>query len=153
MPSYTQGLDSLIQRIPFLGATIGYWSKYIYIYISNMSIEALPLRNSIVLTMSNLFQETSSLVHALAKTSPCTQGVECWGQSFHTTWFHFIGDLHHINIIMDFRRIYFKAQKSPYLQKWCRSPWSKTHGDIISSRPIIRAHGTTSHLGSHGLEG
>ena len=42
-----------------------------------MSIEALPLRNSIVLTMSNLFQETSSLVHALAKTSPCTQGVEC----------------------------------------------------------------------------
>ena len=91
----------------------------------------------------------------------------CWGQIFHTTCLHFIGNPHHINIIMDFGRIYFKAQKSPYSQKWCQSPWSKTHGDIISSRPIVRAHGTTSHFwlmiqaheshwenfGSRGLEG
>ena len=91
----------------------------------------------------------------------------CWGQIFHTTWLHFIGDPYHVNTIMDFGRIYFKAQKSPYLQKWCRSPWSKIHGDIISSRPIVRAHGITSHFwfmiqaheshwgnfGSRGLEG
>ena len=70
----------------------------------------------------------------------------CWGQIFHTTWPHFIGDLHHVNIIMNFGRIYFKAQKSLYSQKWCRSPWSKTHGDIILSRPIVRAHATTSHF-------
>ena len=70
----------------------------------------------------------------------------CWGQIFHTTWLHFIGDLHHVNIIMDFGKIYFKAQKSPYSQKWCPSPWSKTHGDIISSRPIVWAHDTTSHF-------
>ena len=106
--------------------------------ISNMSVEALPLHNSIDPTMANLFQETSSLVHALAKTSPCkaspcTRGPECWGQFFHTTWPHFIGDPHHVNITMNFGRIYFKAQKSPYSRKWCRSPWSKTHGDIISS--------------------
>ena len=86
---------------------------------------------------------------------------------FHITWLHFIGNSHHINIIMDFERIYFKAQKNPYSQKWCRNPWSKTHGDIISSRSIVRAHDTTSHFwlmmqayeshrgnfGSRGLEG
>ena len=91
----------------------------------------------------------------------------CWGQIFHTTCPHFIGDPHHVNIIMNFGRIYFKAQKSPYSQKWCWSPWSKTHGDIISSRPIVRVHDTTSHFwliiqvheshqgnfGSRGLEG
>ena len=70
----------------------------------------------------------------------------CWGQIFHTTWPHFIGDPHHVNIIMNFGRIYFKTQKSPYSQKWCRSPWSKTYGDIISSRPIVRAYATTSHF-------
>ena len=93
--------------------------------------------------------------------------TQYWRQIFHTTWLHFIDDPHHTNIIMDFGRIYFKAQKIPYSQKWCRSPWSKTHGDIISSRPIVRAHGTTSHFwlmiqaheshrgnfGSCGLEG
>ena len=91
----------------------------------------------------------------------------CWRQIFHTTWPHFIGDPHHDNITMNFGRIYFKTQKSPYSQKWCRSPWSKTHGDIISSRAIVRAHATTSHFwlmiqaheshqgnfGSRGLEG
>ena len=70
----------------------------------------------------------------------------CWGQIFHTTWPHFIGDPHHVNIIMNFGRIYFKTQKSPYSQKWCRSPWSKTYGDIISSRPIVRAYATRSHF-------
>ena len=70
----------------------------------------------------------------------------CWGQIFQTIWLHFINNPHYINIIMNSGRIYFKTQKSPYLQKWCRSPWSKTHGDIISSRPIVRAHGTTSHF-------
>ena len=118
---------------------------------TNMSIEALPLHNSIGPAMVYLFQETSSLVHALAKTnpckaSPCTRGAKHWEQISHTTWLHFIGNLHHVNIIMNFGRIYFKAQKSPYLQKWCRSPWSKTDGNIISSWPIVQAHGTTSHF-------
>ena len=93
--------------------------------------------------------------------------THCWGQIFHTTWLHFIGDPHHINIIMDFGIIYFKTQMSSYSQKWCQSPWSKTYGDIISSRPIVRAHSTTSYFllmiyshkslrgnfGSRGLKG
>ena len=82
-----------------------------------MSIVALPLHNSIGPAMANLFQETSSLVHALAKTSPCTRGLNVEDKFFHTTWLYFIGNSHHINIIMDFGRIYFKAQKSPYSQK------------------------------------
>ena len=41
----------------------------------------------------------------------------CWGQVFHTTWLYFIGDPHHINIIMDFGKISSKAQKSPYSHK------------------------------------
>ena len=49
---------------------------------TNMSIEALPLHNSIGPAMAYLFQETSSLVHAFAKknpckASPCTRGAEC----------------------------------------------------------------------------
>ena len=32
MPLHTQGLDLLIQRIPFMGDTIGYWSKKYQIY-------------------------------------------------------------------------------------------------------------------------
>ena len=46
-----------------------------------------------------------------------------WGQNFHTTWLHFIGDLHYVNTIMDFGKISFKAQKSPYSQND-----AKTHG-------------------------
>ena len=90
-----------------------------------------------------------------------------WGQNFHATWLYFISNLLHINIIIDFEKISFKAQKSLYSQKWCQNPWSKTHGDIISSRPIVRAHDTTSYFwlmiqaheshrgnfGSRGLEG
>ena len=68
---------------------------------------------------------------------------------------------------MDFGKIYFKAQKNPYLHKMTPKPRSKTHGNIISSKPMVQAHGTTSHFwlmiqahesqrgnfGSHGLEG
>ena len=46
-----------------------------------------------------------------------------WGQNFHTTWLHFIGDLHYVNTIMDFGKISFEAQKSPYSQND-----AKTHG-------------------------
>ena len=49
----------------------------------------------------------------------------CWGKIFHTTWLHSIGDLHHINIIIDFRKTSLKTQKSPYLHKMRQSPWFK----------------------------
>ena len=62
--------------------------------------------------------------------------IRCWGQIFHTTWLHFIGDLHHVNTIMDFGRISSKAQKSPYLHK-------KT------SKPMVQAHSTSSHFLAH----
>ena len=44
---------------------------------TNMSIEALPLHNSIGPAMVYLFQETSSLVHALAKQAHALGGAEC----------------------------------------------------------------------------
>ena len=47
----------------------------------------------------------------------------CWGKIFHTTWLHSIGDLYHINIIIDFRKTSLKTQKSPYLHKMRQSPW------------------------------
>ena len=51
--------------------------------------------------------------------------------------------------------------------KQCQSPWSKTHGDIISSKLMVQAYGTSSHFqviiqtheshwgnfGNRGLEG
>ena len=42
---------------------------------TNMSIEALPLHNSIGPAMVYLFQETSSLVHALAKQAHALRGL------------------------------------------------------------------------------
>ena len=94
-----------------------------------MSIEALPLHNFIGPAMANLFKETSSLVHALAKQALAKQahaleGLNIEDKFFHTTWLHFIGDLHHVNTIMDFGKISSKAQKSPYLHK----KGIKTHG-------------------------
>ena len=70
------------------------------------------------------------------KASLCTWGAKCWRQIFHTTWLHFIGDPHHVNIIMNFGKISSKAQKSPYSHK-------------NASKPIIQAHGTSSHFLAH----
>ena len=97
--------------------------------------------NNLEFTHLQNLQVISSLVHALANTSPCkaslcTRGAECWGQIFHTTWLHFIGDPHHVNIIMDFGKISFKTQKSPYSHK-------------KASKPMVQAHGTSSHFLAH----
>ena len=60
-----------------------------------------------------------------------------------------------------------KPKKTHIYTKWCQSPRSKTHGDIISSKPMVQSRGTTSHFwlmiqaleshrgnfGSCGLEG
>ena len=62
----------------------------------------------------------------------------CWEQIFHITWLHFIGDLHHVNTIMDFGKISSKAQKSPYLHK-------------NASKPMVQAHSTSSHFSAHDL--
>ena len=51
--------------------------------------------------------------------------THCWGQIFHITWLHFIGDPYHINIIMDFGKTSLKAQKNSYLHKRRQSPWFK----------------------------
>ena len=40
---------------------------------------------------------------------------------------------HHVNIILDFGKISFKAQKSPYSHK-------------KASKPMVQAHGTSSHF-------
>ena len=62
----------------------------------------------------------------------------CWGQIFHTTWLYFISDLHHFNIIMDFGKISFKAQKSPYSHK-------------KASKLMVQAQGTSFHFLAHDL--
>ena len=91
----------------------------------------------------------------------------CWGQNFHATWLYFIGNLHHINILWILGKYILKPKRAHIYTKWCQSPQSKTHGNIISSKPMVQAHGTTSHLwlmiqayeshqgnfGNRGLEG
>ena len=75
-------------------------------------------------------------------------------KNFHATWFYFIGNPHHINIIMNFRKIYFKAQKSPHLYKMMPKPMVQAHGTSFHFWPVIQTH--ESHLGNFGsrdLEG
>ena len=53
-----------------------------------MSIEALPLHNSIGPAMANLFKETSSLVHALAKQALAKQAHALEGLNIEDKFFH-----------------------------------------------------------------
>ena len=60
-----------------------------------------------------------------------------------------------------------KPKRTHIYTKWCQNPWSITHGNIISSKPMVQAHGISSHFwlmiqaheshqgnfGSRGLEG
>ena len=39
-----------------------------------------------------------------------------------------------------------KSKKAHIYTKRCQSPWSQTHSDIISSKPIVQAHDTLSHF-------
>ena len=55
---------------------------------------------------------------------------------FNITWLHFIGNPHHVNTIMNFRKISSKAQKSPYLDK-------------KASKLMVQAHITSSHFLAH----
>ena len=52
-----------------------------------MSIEALPLHNFIGLAMANLFKETSSLVHALAKQALAKQAHALEGLNIEDKFF------------------------------------------------------------------
>ena len=73
---------------------------------------------------------------------------------FNITWLHFIGNPHHVNIIMDFGKTSFKAQKSPYLHKKALKPIVQAHGTSSYFWLMIQAH--ESHRGnfrSCGLEG
>ena len=75
----------------------------------------------------------------------------CLGQIFHPTWFYFIGNPHHINIIMDFGKISFKAQKSSYLHKKATKPMVQAHGTSSHFQLMIQAH--ESHRGNFGSRG
>ena len=60
-----------------------------------------------------------------------------------------------------------KPKRAHVYTKRCKSLWSKTHDNIISSKPMVQSHGTSSHFqlmikpydshrgnfGSCGLEG
>ena len=61
-------------------------------------------------------------------------------KNFHTTWFYFIGNPHHINIIINFRKIYFKTQKSPHLHKMMPKPTVQNSWQYY----LIKAHGSSS---------
>ena len=58
---------------------------------------------------------------------------------------YFIGNSHHINKLWILEKPLLKPKRA-ILTKWHRSPWSKTHDNIILSKPIVQAHGTTSHF-------
>ena len=65
------------------------------------------------------------------------------------------------------RKSLLKPKRAHIYTKMHQSPWSKTHGGIISSKAMVQAHGTTSHFqlmiqaheshrenfGNRGLEG
>ena len=74
---------------------------------------------------------------ALAKQAHALGGLNVEENFFHTTWLHFIGDLHHVNIIMDFGKTSLKAQKSPYLHKRRQSPWFKLKLKLIAHHLIF----------------
>ena len=63
-----------------------------------------------------------------------------WGQNFHATWLYFISNLLHINIIIDFEKISFKAQKSPYLYKNASKPMVQNPWWYY----LIKGHGSSS---------
>ena len=110
--------------------------QWYYQYVLIESSTSASTANNLEFAHLQNLQVTSSLVHALAKQSPCTWGAKCWEQIFHATWLCFIGNSHHINTIMDFGKIFSKAQKSPYLHK-------------EASKPIVQAHSTLSHFLAH----
>lgn len=63
---------------------------------------------------------------------------------------YFIGNPHHINKLWILEKPLLKP-KRVHIHKMTpkpmvQSPWSKSHGDIISSKPIVQVHGTTSHF-------
>ena len=39
-----------------------------------------------------------------------------------------------------------KPKRAHIYTKWCQNPRSKTHGNIISSKPMVQAHGTSFHF-------
>ena len=115
--------------------------QWYYQYVLIESSTSASTANNLEFAHLQNLQVTSSLVHALAKQalakqSPCTWGAKCWGQIFHVIWLCFIGNSHHINTIMDFGKIFSKAQKSPYL-----------HKEV--SKPIVQAHSILSHFLAH----
>ena len=56
-------------------------------------------------------------------------------RNFHATWFYFIGNPHHTTSTLPWilDKSTLKPKRAYIYTKWCRSPRSKTHGDIISS--------------------
>ena len=82
------------------------------------------------LSFTSLYYNTTTTMHQYM----------CWGQIFHITWLYFIGNLHYINIIMDFGKISFKAQKSPYLHKKASKPMVQNSQWYY----LIKDHGSSS---------
>ena len=73
-------------------------------------------------------------------------GNNCWGQNFHATWLYFIGNCTTSILSWILGKSISKPKKAHIYTKRRQSPWSKIHGDIISTKPMVQAHGTTSHF-------
>lgn len=135
-----------------------------------------PMANNLGYAHLQSLQVTSSFVHALAKQTLARQaiakqahafrGMNVEDKFFTPHEIYFIGNSHHSNKLWILDKPLLRRCWVPIFSKWCQSPWSKTQGDIISSKPIVQAHGTTSHFrlmiqahkshrgnfGSYGLE-
>ena len=93
-----------------------------------------PMANNLRFTHLQSLQKMSSLVHALAKQVHALGGLNVEDIIF-MALFHW--QPAHINIIMDFGKIFFKPRIAQIYTKRRQSPWFKTHGDIISSKPMV----------------
>ena len=73
-------------------------------------------------------------------------GNNCWRQNFHASWLYFIGNRTTSILSWILDKSISKPKKVHIYTKRRQSPWSKTHGDIILTKPMVQAHGTTSHF-------
>ena len=107
------------------------------------------------------------LVHALAKQAYALGGLNVEDKIFMPYGFIWLATCTTSILSWILGKSISKPKRAHIYTKRCQSPWFETHGDIISSKLIVQAHGTSSHFllmiqaheshqenfRSHGLDG
>ena len=111
---------------------IFFFPKLIYFLFSKSKYTSIQLMFKVWVN-NNLLHTVFWLHHNLVYKFSITIFDSYWEQNFHATWLYFIGNQHHINILWILGKSILKPKRAHIYTKWSRSPWSKTHGNIISS--------------------